>query len=216
MSRPQRELKKKFAVFCEGDTECHYINKMRKKQGVEIAIEPINMQGGGYSNFLKEVKTKAQTNCIAKFIIIDADRILNNKGEEAGFRTLLEYCTLQNRKGTVPHFLIVNNPDFEYISCLHAKEYKGQEMARFITNALGFKSIGDFKAKRDVYDYLNRNGRTYQNAIDRLRNKPKLVKNHYSIIKRKFDIQIKETILDWDRMSEKCSNIEEFFDVIDW
>lgn len=35
-------------------------------------------------------------------------------------------------------------------------------------------------------------------------------------LKRKCDIQIKETVLDWDRLSGKCSNIEEFFDVIDW
>ncbi|MCD8397481.1 MAG: hypothetical protein LUD12_09955 [Lachnospiraceae bacterium] len=43
MSRPKRELKKKFIVFCEGDTEYHYIDQMRKTQGVEISIKPINM-----------------------------------------------------------------------------------------------------------------------------------------------------------------------------
>ncbi|MCD8022538.1 MAG: hypothetical protein LUF30_06070, partial [Lachnospiraceae bacterium] len=81
MSRPKRELKKKFVVFCEGDTEFHYIDQMRKKQGVEISLQPINMKGGGYQSFLDVICTKAQTNCIAKFIIVDADRILNGKGE---------------------------------------------------------------------------------------------------------------------------------------
>lgn len=216
MSRPQRLLKKKFVVFCEGDTEYNYIDKMRKQQGVEIALEPINMKGGGYSNFLNVLKTKSQTNCIAKFIIVDADRILKEQGEKANFQELLEYCTLQNKKETIPHFLIVNNPDFEYVACLHVKEYKGQDIARFITSGLGFENIDEFKVKKDVYDFLNNNTRTYQNAIDSVKNKPKLLKNRYTIVKKKFDIQIKETVLDWDRLSGKCSNIEEFFDVIDW
>lgn len=216
MSRPLRELKKKFIVFCEGDAEYYYIDKIRKNQGVEISIETINMKGGGYTNFLKEVKTKAQTNCIAKFVIIDADRLIKDVGEEKSFKALLEYCTLQNKKGAVPHFLIVNNPDFEYVSCLHIKEYRGEDTSRFITSTLGFKNVEEFKSKKDVYDYLNREGRTYQNMVNSLKDKPKLIRNKYMITKKRFDVQIKETVLNWNQISGKCSNIEEFFDVIDW
>ena len=50
MSRKQRVLKKRYAIFCEGDTEYNYTDKMRKKQGVELVLKPINMHGGGYSN----------------------------------------------------------------------------------------------------------------------------------------------------------------------
>ena len=32
MSRPERKLQKRFVVFCEGDTEYNYIDKMRKHQ----------------------------------------------------------------------------------------------------------------------------------------------------------------------------------------
>ena len=32
MSRPTRMLRRKFEVFCEGDTEYNYINHMRRKQ----------------------------------------------------------------------------------------------------------------------------------------------------------------------------------------
>ena len=63
MSRPTRMLRRKFEVFCEGDTEYNYINHMRRKQGVEISLRPINMKGGGYGNFLNEIKTKGQVNC---------------------------------------------------------------------------------------------------------------------------------------------------------
>ena len=170
MSRPKRILKKKFVVFCEGDTEFHYIDHMRKNQGVEISLQLINMKGGGYSNFLNEIKTKAQTNCLAKFIIVDADRISSNSGEKSAFMALLDYCRLQNRKRTVPHFLIVDNPDFEYAACLHVADYKGQDTAAFITKQLGFKSLEQFKGKDDIYIYLNTVG-SYQNLLNRIQDR---------------------------------------------
>ena len=71
MSRPKRELQKRFVVFCEGDTEYNYIDKMRKRQDVQIALKPINMHGGGYSNFLKKIKTESQTNCFSWQSIAD-------------------------------------------------------------------------------------------------------------------------------------------------
>lgn len=61
--------------FAGGDTEYNYIDKMRKNQGVELVLKPINMHGGGYSNFLRQIKKEAQSNYLAKFIIVDADRI---------------------------------------------------------------------------------------------------------------------------------------------
>ena len=90
MSRKTRVLQKRFAVFCEGDTEYNYIDKMRKNQGVELVLKPINMHGGGYSNFLQKIKTESQSNYLAKFIIMDADRIATVPGELDGFKKLLE------------------------------------------------------------------------------------------------------------------------------
>lgn len=106
MSRPKKELQKRFVVFCEGDTEYNYIDKMRKQPGVQIVLKPINMKGGGYLNFLKKVKIESQSNCIAKFIIVDGDRLQIQGAEKQNFRALLEYCILQNNRGGIPHFLI--------------------------------------------------------------------------------------------------------------
>ena len=61
MSRPMRKLRKKFVIFCEGDTEFHYMDQMRKNQGDEISLQPINMKGGGYASFLNEIRTRANT-----------------------------------------------------------------------------------------------------------------------------------------------------------
>lgn len=216
MSRKQRILQKRFVIFCEGDTEYNYIDKMRKNQGVELVLKPINMQGGGYSAFLQKIKTEAQSNYLAKFIIIDADRISTVPGEQANFMRLAEYCVTQNRKGNTPHFLIVDNPDFEYVACLHSPEYNGQDIHKFIITKFGVKDIETFKGNTEIYDFLNSKGLSYEIMLDKVRGKEKFVKNEYDIKKTTFDITIKSTDVNFDMLARKCSNIEEFFDVIDW
>lgn len=74
MSRVKRSIKKVFKVFCEGDTENNYFEYIRKNKKIDLAIKPINMHGGGYSNFLSTIKEDSNSNCLAKFIIIDGDR----------------------------------------------------------------------------------------------------------------------------------------------
>ena len=44
------------------------------------------MHGGGYSNFLKKIGTEAASNCLARFIIVDADRIMRNASEIEHFK----------------------------------------------------------------------------------------------------------------------------------
>ena len=216
MSRKERVLKKRYAIFCEGDTEYSYIDKMRKNQGVELVLKPINMHGGGYSNFLKQIKKEAETNYLAKFIIVDADRIKSIPGEQESFMKLLEYCKLQNDKGNTPHFLIADNPDFEYVACLHDIEYKGQDPKNFIVNAWKYKNITIFKSNEEVYEFLNSGSKSYSNLLDAIRKQEKLVSNKYEIKKKTFDIVIKKTDYNQEALNKKNSNIEEFFDVIEW
>ena len=216
MSRPERKLQKRFVVFCEGDTEYNYIDQMRKRQDVQITLKPINMHGGGYTNFLRKIKTESQTNCLAKFIIVDADRLVKHYEEKGNFLQLMEYCRLQNRKGTTPHFLIVNNPDFEYIACLHVPDYKGQEVTKFLQTALGFQTLEQFKKNADVYECLNQGGRSYHILIQRIQGKDKFLKNKYSVKRKSFDIAITRTDLAWELLDRKGSNIVEFFHVVDW
>ncbi len=138
-------------IYCEGDTEFNYIEHMRRNQGVELSLKTVNMKGGGYSSFLDCVKTDAKNNCLAKFIIIDADRARVDEGELRNLKELMDYCDLQNRKGGIPHFLVLDNPDFEYIACLHDPAYKGQDTERYITSTFGFASLDDFKNYEGVH-----------------------------------------------------------------
>lgn len=213
MSRKTRETKKNFKVFCEGDTEYNYIDEMRRKKRISIALKPVNMKGGGYSNFLEQIKTDGTANCLAKFIIIDGDRAVVEDGEKKNLRELLEYCVLQNQSGRIPHFLIVNYPDFEYIACLHTNKYKGQNVAQYIVRELGYKNIDEFKADERVYNVLNANGNSYDLMLSLLRKENCFVVNNYSISKKQYEIKI-STVYDWEKLGRKSSNINEFFEVV--
>lgn len=213
MSRKVRITKKNFKVFCEGDTEYNYIDEMRRQKRLSIALKPVNMKGGGYSNFLEQVKTDGATNCLAKFIIIDGDRAIAEEGEKKNLRELLEYCMLQNRSGRIPHFLIVNYPDFEYIACLHTPKYKGQNVVQYITRELGYKSVDEFKADEKVYRVLNTNGNSYSIMLSLLREENCFIINRYSINKKLYEIKI-STSYDWEKLGKKGSNINEFFEVV--
>lgn len=214
MSRPKRILRKKFIVFCEGDTEYNYVDGMRLKQGVELALKPVNMQGGGYSSFLNEIKKEASNNCLAKFIIIDFDRVKKHSGELEKLKEIIEYCKLQNDSKRIPCFLILDNPDFEYIACLHIADYREQDAEKYIERDLGFGKIEKFKAMRDVYDYLNAGDNSCHLMLSRLRKK--IVINRYRVNKSNFEIKITGTELVWEHGNERGSNINEFFEIIDW
>lgn len=213
MSRKIRATQKNFKVFCEGDTEYNYIDEMRKQKKLSITLKPVNMKGGGYSNFLETVKTDGTANCLAKFIIIDGDRAVLESGEKRNLRELLDYCILQNQSGRTPHFLIVNYPNFEYIACLHTPKYKGQNISQYIINELGYKSVDEYKADQKVYHVLNTNKNSYSLMLSLLRKEDCFVINKYSINKKHFEIKI-STIYDWEKLGRKASNINEFFEVI--
>lgn len=205
--------KKNFKVFCEGDTEYNYIDEMRRQKRLSIALKPVNMKGGGYSNFLEQVKTDGAANCLAKFIIVDGDRAVVEEGEKKSLRELLEYCILQNRSGRIPHFLIVDYPDFEYIACLHVSKYKGQNVAQYIIKELGYRSVDEFKADEKVYNVLNTNGNSYSLMLSSLRKDSCFVINNYSINKKQYEIKT-STVYDWEKLGRKGSNINEFFEVV--
>ena len=183
---------------------------MRKNQGVELVLKPINMHGGGYSNFIQKIKTESQSNYLAKFIIMDADRIATVPGELDGFKKLLGYCRIQNAKGNTPYFIIMDNPDFEYVACLHSPQYRGQDPHKFIESVLGAKSIAAFKGNADVYTFLNSGELSYQTMMESLRGKEKLLYNRYEIKKKNFDIMIKDTFLMLILLTKKAAIYKSF------
>lgn len=213
MSRKQRKVGKVFKVFCEGDTEYNYIDEMRRQLKLSIALKPINMRGGGYSSFLEDIRVDSNTNCVAKFIIIDGDRATCDVNEQNQLKKLLEYCIVQNISERTPHFLIVNTPDFEYIACLHVPSYRGKNVAKFIVDELGYGSVDEFKADSKVYNVLNTKGNSVKIMLDSLKRKNCFIVNKYFYDERKFSMTA-ETKYDWDKMGNRGSNINEFFEIV--
>lgn len=214
MSRKKRTTHKNFKVFCEGDTEYHYIDEMRRQQKLSITLKTVNMKGGGYSNFLEKIKTDGTANCLAKFIIIDGDRAVTEDGEKKNLQELSDYCTLQNKSGRIPHFLIVNHPDFEYVACLHLPKYKGQNAAQYLLKELGYKSIDMFKADSKIYHVLNTGQNSYTLMLSALSQKNCFITNNCSINRKLYEIRISSTHRDWQKLEKKGSNINEFFEVV--
>lgn len=213
MSRKTRITQKNFKVFCEGDTEYNYIDEMRRQKKFSIALKAVNMKGGGYSNFLEQVKTDGTTNCLAKFIIIDGDKAIADDTEKRNLQELLAYCILQNQSGRIPHCLIVNYPDFEYVACLHTPKYKGQNVTQYITKELRYKNVDEFKADKKIYNILNTKENSYARMLSLLRKENCFVINKYSINKKQYEIKI-STTYDWEKLGRKGSNINEFFELL--
>lgn len=107
------------------------------------------MGGGDYSTFLQRIKTDPFNNCIAKFM------------------ELVAYCRRKNKKQPIPYILIVDNPDFEYVTCLHSGEFKNQPVDRFIKEVFHYKSIGTFKRDQNIYEFLNSDNRSYQYMLEK-------------------------------------------------
>ncbi len=215
MSRKIREIKKNFKVFCEGDTEYHYVEGMKRELKLSIAIKLVNMKGGGYSSFLENLKIDGNTNCLAKFIIIDGDRAAIDHGEKKKLQELAEYCIVQNNSGRIPHFLIVNCPDFEYVGCLHTPGYKGQDIGQYITKVMGYQDIGAFKADSKIYHVLNTGGNSSSHMLEALRRRHEdcFVRNEYKVDKAKYEMEVK-LVCDWVKLGRKCSNMNEYFEAI--
>lgn len=213
MSRETRTTKKQFKVFCEGDTEYNYIDEMKRQLKFSISLKPVKMKGGGYSNFLDYLYTDGNTNCLAKFIIIDGDRAVNVEGEKENLRTLLEYCNMQNKSGRIPHIVIVNYPDFEYVACLHTPKYKGQNVSQYIVNEMRYKNIDEFKADKRVYKLLNSGGNSKDIMLKSLHRENCFIIHEYTMKKSYYEIHA-NMIWNWEKLGRKGSNIDEFFEII--
>lgn len=65
-----------------------------------------------------------------------------------------------------------------------------------------------------MYEYLNGKNNSYRQMLSRLQRK--IVENRYRINKTDFNILIEDTKIVWENENVRGSNINEFFEVIDW
>ena len=216
MSRLKRQTQKHYKVFCEGDTEYNYIDEMKRQRKLKITIKPVNMEGGGYKEFLNQIRRDGEANCLAKFIIIDGDRaIKEGEGERKNLAKLLEYCDIQNKSERIPHIIIVNCPDFEYVCCLHVKRYRNQQTKQFIIGELSYSSLEAFKKDIKIFKKLTTQGNSPDYMIDILKKRPQFIRNTIKVLKNTFDIRVVNTVCNWELLGAKTSNFFEYYDLLD-
>lgn len=213
-----REPQIKIQLLAEGNTEVNYFRSLRMKENLKITYREVNVKGGGYLNFLKQVKKEADLGYLAKVILLDYDLAREKEGEKKNFKNLLDYCIEKNRHGRIPYILIVNNYDFEYFACLHSSKYNNQDTSQFIIDTYKYKSIEGYKSDEGIYDKLNSNGNSYQQAISTLeRQKKKTVISNKCELTKKGSIPIitnKQIIYVPEADTYKNSNILDFLNLI--
>lgn len=213
-----RSVKQSVKVLVEGFTEKYYISGLKGDTTTHLNIQPpINMNGGGYENFIREVKRIDYRGCVAIFIFIDLDKYDN---ERRKLEELITLCNKRSKNTAIPFFLIGTNKDFEYFTCCHSQQYNNGDTTNFIIRNFKYRTLDEYKSDKGIYERLNKNTNSYLNAIEQTRRNYNLnnvfIKNSYgkkingaNIIINKSDTQVNH-----DSITTKHSNIIEFFDII--
>lgn len=218
--RKPRSTKKNIILYVEGDTEKNYFDKFKKveKDKLQIAIEKVdNMGGGGYSNFVKNLKKKSiEYGYLAIFIIIDLDKA-EQLGEKDRLNELIDYCRQKNKQKSIPHFLIGTKEDFEYFACCHCSEYKDSDCKNFIkTSKLPYKSVDELKSDADIFNVLNKENRSYNVAIKKIskRHKKTYIFNDYTFKEKTMELKVKKIDILEEALTYKHSNINQLFEIV--
>lgn len=214
MSRIKRKINRRFKVFCEGDTEYNYFEFIRKNKLISLTLIPVNMCGGGYRNFLDEIKKDSNTDCLAKFIVIDGDRALKDETEKKTLRELAEYCIKQNQSKRISHILIIDFPDFEYVACLHCDNYKGGSVEKFIKEKLKYKSTEAFKSDINVYNKLNNGKNSCKSDKIKEARKKSIIRNKFKTKKTTYEISVESSFFE-ENIGKKGTNFIDFFEIVE-
>ena len=180
-ARARRITTKRFTVYCEGKTERCYIDGLRKwlsneRPDVRVAVERVDVHGGGYEEFAKRLRTEPDANCLARFVLLDYDRCLSSPSERAAFMRLLELSRASMRK-RVPIVLLVSNESFEYALCCHDPEYRDDDPRAFLVRNWGYSNPDDVKSDEGVWERAHKGRRGHDVAIERLSKTPGVVDN---------------------------------------
>ncbi len=221
MSKKKRVRKttKIIMLLVEGDTEENYIKGVKTfYPDIEFNIVPVNMRGGGYQTYIDEIRKMSLIGCLGVFIIIDIDRAKESQHELKKLKELFELCRSKSSK-EVPILIIGNNSDIEYFACCHCPSYTGGNTDNYIRNVFG-KDVNKFKSDSKIYEFLNKGGRDWKNAITynsrKYTTNQTVFKNIYKVMKKglSIDINLKDSNLNLNNLNIPGTNFCEFFDII--
>lgn len=91
-------------------------------------------------------------------------------------------------------------------SSMHQKQTHLKELQQLMEDAKTYAAL------KPILDEMKKEKYRFQ----KIQGKDKFVQNTYSVKKKNFEIAISRTDVKWELLDRKGSNMEEFFDVIDW
>ena len=206
----KKQLSKVVHVFCEGDTEYHYFNVLKRIEHLGFSLKPVDVCGGGYSKMLDAIKKSSPFGVLARVVLLDFDRYVSIISERAVFDEIVNYINSQNKKG-IATFFIVSNPDFDDFVLLHDLKYSFSNKTTILKNN-GYKSINELKADDNVFLKFNSDPKNYNNALNRI-NPRHILDNIFKYDKT--NVLFKNTILvNINNQSIKSSNVIDLFEII--
>lgn len=216
--RPKRRFSKKIVVFCEGQTEKHYLNGLKKwlserDPSITVRIEPVDMKGGGYDAALRKLRIEPDSNCIARLVVMDYDRYLDIPSERIAFGQLVQFSQLSmNRQ--IPTVLVISNANFEYALCCHDPIYRGEDPSSFLKKEWGYGTLGDVKADDRIWDKAHEGERSHEGAMKVLSERPALISNELKIKKSAHSISLSKVSFNEENTSVRSSNLSDLFKVL--
>lgn len=221
--RKKRWLAKKCVIYCEGQTELHYIKGLKRwvKESyptVEILLEPIDVKGGGYADMLKKLRKEPDSNCVARIALIDFDRFTQHPEEKTVFEDIVE-TSRSSIKKRIPIIVIASNENFEYVICCHDPNYKKGQTDSFLRQHWNYASLDEVKEDERIWDACNRGKRSLEVALSVLDVGPRLVENSIKIkIGKASPIELSAVKFEQSYESCKCSNFADLAKIagIEW
>lgn len=216
-TRPKRASAKRFVVYCEGETEFNYVNGLKSwlrtvDDSVRVHIDSVCVKGGGYKQMLERLRSEPDSNCIARIVVLDYDRCMDDRAEREMFRRLVELSQLSSGGGKrVPIILVVSNRDFEYALCCHDEKYADGKTDSFLCGEWGYEDIAKCKADKRIWEKAHAGMRSHDNAIERLERRPRLMDNRIATNRSTLTVVLDKVELITNNEAAATSNLKDLF-----
>ena len=221
--RQKRSLEKRIVVYCEGQTEKYYVGGMRRWRhecdpGLVISVVPVDLKGGGYQAVLDMLKVAPDSNCVARIVLLDFDRYLQDEKEQERFAQIVK-ISKKSIKKSVPVVLVVSNKDFEYALCMHDPAYRQGNTTQFLLAEWCYKDLPAMKADEKIWDKAHQGERSHLVALRSLSKRAAIVENDLKIVAPGSDkpspspVKLTKVVFQEDIGAVRTSNLADLFKI---
>lgn len=210
MTDRRARLHKPLIIFCEGQTEFHYMDGYRKHHRFSFAIKMVDVKGGGYKKMRMKIIQSFADGVLARVVLLDLDRYHRDVAEQEELKRIIQLIHNQNKRGS-PVLLVLSNPDFDDFIFLHDPAFSTLSKEKFI-KAVGYSSVNELKADENLFETFNRTPRSMEVALTRL-NPNCVAKNAFAYKPREF-LLTNVLEIQWSNSRCRTSNIGDLFRLI--